>query len=71
MKIKYDKKVDALYIDLGKGIYETSKKITDTIVVDQTKTGKVLGIEILDVSKNIPNFDPSQFKLEQVKQIIS
>lgn len=60
MNIRYDKIVDALYIDLAKGSYDVSKKITDSIVVDLTKAGKVLGIEILDASENIQSFDPKQ-----------
>ena len=53
MKIKYDSKVDALYIHLSNGKYNQSKKITDSVLVDLTKSGKVLGIEILDASENI------------------
>lgn len=62
MKIRYDPKADALYIDLAKGIYDVSKKITDRIVVDITKSGKVLGIEILDATETIPSFDPERTK---------
>lgn len=62
MKMKYDKKVDAVYIDLAKGEYEVSRKISDSIVVDEDKKGKVLGIEILDASKNISAFDPEKTK---------
>lgn len=60
MNIRYDPTVDALYIDLARGDYEVSKKITDRIVVDVTKKGKVLGIEILDASQTIQSFDPRQ-----------
>ena len=59
MNIQYDKKQDALYINLAKGTYEKSKKITDSIVVDMDKKGKVLGIEILDATENINYFDPT------------
>ena len=62
MKIHYDQKVDAVYIDLAKGKYEVSRKISDSIVVDEDKKGKVLGIEILDASKNISAFDPKNTK---------
>lgn len=62
MNFKYDKKVDAVYIDLAKGKYEASRKISDSIVVDEDKKGKVLGIEILDASKNISAFDPKNTK---------
>ncbi len=59
VKIRYDSKIDALYIDLAQGKYDKSKKITESIVVDLTNSGKVLGIEILDASENIQQFDPS------------
>lgn len=61
MNIHYDKKQDALYIDLAKGEYKNSKKVTDSIVVDMSQDGKVIGIEILDASDTIQLFDPSQF----------
>ena len=60
MKIRYDKKVDAAYIELAKGKYSASRKISDSIVVDEDKKGKVLGIEILDASKNISAFNPQK-----------
>ena len=60
--MKYDKKIDAAYIELAKGKYEVSRKISDSIVVDEDKKGKVLGIEILDASKNISAFDRKNTK---------
>ena len=35
MKLKYDSKVDAIYIELAKGRYNKNKKITDCILVDE------------------------------------
>lgn len=61
MKTKYDKKTDAVYIELAKGKYEVSRKISDAIVVDEDKKGKVLGIEILDATENIAAFNPQKF----------
>ena len=58
MKIKYDSKVDAVYIELAKGKYEVSREVSPSVVIDEDKDGKVLGIEILDASKTIPSFDP-------------
>ncbi|MBI4066601.1 DUF2283 domain-containing protein [Candidatus Gottesmanbacteria bacterium] len=60
MSITYDKQTDILSIDLAKGRYEVSKKITDRIIVDVTKQGKVLGIEILDASETIQSFNPTR-----------
>lgn len=53
MKITYDKKVDAMYIKLRVGNYDHTKKVTDDILVDVSKKGEILGLEILDASKNI------------------
>ena len=57
MKTKYDKKTDAVYIELAKGKYEATRKISDAILVDEDKKGKILGVEILDASKNIQAFN--------------
>ncbi|HBQ51039.1 TPA: DUF2283 domain-containing protein [Candidatus Daviesbacteria bacterium] len=51
MKIQYDPKVDAVYIELAKGTYEVSREISDSVVVDEDKNGKILGVEVLDVSR--------------------
>jgi uncharacterized protein YuzE len=66
MKIKYDPKVDALYISLAKGNYNKSRKISGSVLVDEDKKGKVLGVEILDASKNVSAFDPQkvEFKVQ-------
>lgn len=54
MKITYDKKVDAAYIKLNdKSAYRVSKKITDDVLADYGKDGTVVGIEVLDASKNM------------------
>ena len=50
MKIHYDPKADAMYIQLSKGKYEVSREISDSVVVDEDKKGKILGVEVLDVS---------------------
>jgi len=54
MKITYDPKADAMNIKFQKGKYEISKEVSDGIIVDLTKAGKVISIEILDVSKRMP-----------------
>ena len=53
MKITYDKIADAMYIYLNKTKVFKTVKITDRILVDVDKKGKVLGIEILDASHQI------------------
>ena len=64
MKIHYDSKDDAVYIELAKGKYEVSREISHSVVVDEDKNGKVLGIEILDASENIPSYDPKKISIQ-------
>ncbi len=51
MKINYDPKVDAVYIELAKGKYEVSREVSKSVIVDEDKNGKILGVEVLDVSE--------------------
>jgi len=64
MKIKYDSSEDAIYIKMASGKYSKSRKISDTVLVDEDVKGKILGIEILDAKKNIKAFDPQKTKFE-------
>jgi uncharacterized protein YuzE len=64
MKIQYDKKEDAVYLELAKGKYCRSRKVSDTVLVDEDAKGKILGIEILNAKKNIKAFDPQKAKFE-------
>lgn len=52
MKITYDKKVDAKYVSIKKGKVFKTKSLNESIFYDVNKEGEVLGIEILDSSKN-------------------
>jgi uncharacterized protein YuzE len=63
MKMKYDKKQDAIWIEFAEGSYKKTRKVSDVILVDEDANGKVLGIEILDASKNIQGFNPSSVNI--------
>ncbi len=53
MKITYDKKTDAMYIKLNdKATYHNTRKITEDVLIDYAKDGKVVGVEVLEASKN-------------------
>lgn len=68
MKFSYDKKVDALYIHLNpKAKYSHSEKIAEGMVVDVTKAGKPIGIEILDASEVISGFNPKKVDISYSK----
>ena len=63
MNISYDPKVDAMSIKFADGKYYKTRKVSDVILVDEDKKGKVLSIEILDASINIPAFDLRKLSL--------
>ncbi len=68
MKIKYDSKVDAVYIEFAKGIYDRSRKVSESILVDEDEKGKILGVEILDTKHTMPAFDPHKatFQIQSI-----
>ena len=53
MEITYDPETDTMDIEFQKGKYEVSKEIAEGIIIDYTKDGKVISIEILNASKRM------------------
>lgn len=56
MKAKYDKQADAVYIELrsiGAGEVEKTVPLSEDIIVDFDRNKKLIGIEILNASKNL------------------
>lgn len=54
MDIHYNNKTDLLYMRLDDSKHEiTNKRISDEVVLDIDDEGKIIGIEIMDASKNI------------------
>jgi len=56
MRVTYDEKADALYIAFGEGP-ATVKEVVEGIALDCDGEGRLLGIEILDASKRVANFE--------------
>ncbi len=55
MKIEYDQSADAMYIRLCLGTVVVSDEVRPGVVLDFDATGRVLGIEMLDVSQRTDN----------------
>ena len=54
MKIRYDPQVDAAYISFKKGpVQVTTIRITEDVAVDFGPNEEIVGVEILDASKNL------------------
>lgn len=62
MKITYDRRVDAMYIDFKAGPIEAMTKeiVEGTIFFDYDEDNRLAGIEILGASKVLA--DPAAFK---------
>ena len=64
MKIEYDQQADAMYIRLRTGIVAESDEVRPGVVFDFDAAGRVLGIEMLDVSERTDN--PRELAMELV-----
>ncbi len=53
MKISYDPKADALYIQFQEGKVGKTKKVKEGILIDLDSSGKIFGIEILGLSERM------------------
>ena len=55
MKVKYDKEQDILYLSFSnEAVFESDEDKKD-IILDYANNGKVVGMEILNASKQISN----------------
>ena len=64
MKIEYDPKADAMYIRLIAGTVVESDEVRPGVEFDLDAAGRVLGIEMLDVSQRTDN--PRELAMELV-----
>lgn len=64
MKIHFDKQQDAFYMRFNESPYGESDEIKEGIILDYDKKGKIIGIEILDASKKLPQ----KFRSEILKK---
>jgi len=62
MKVKYDKETDILYIKLSDESIEESDQEKKGIILDYSKTGNLVGIEILNASKS--SLNPTKVEYE-------
>jgi len=63
MKIEYDPRADAMYIRLAAGEVVDSDEVRPGVVLDFDAQGRVLGIEMLGVSRQADNPREMAFKM--------
>ena len=56
MKVKYDESQDILRIRFSdSAIAESDESANGSVIIDYDNAGNIIGIEILDASKNVTN----------------
>ena len=64
MEISLDLKADALYIKFQEGKFAKNKRIDEDTIIDLDAKGRLLGIEMLNVTKKVPVKDLSDVNVK-------
>ena len=64
MRLKVDLKSDALYFRISEDKIEASEEVKPGIVVDYTKSGKVVGIEVLGLKRKFSLAELSNIQVD-------
>ncbi len=68
MKLKVDHQADALYLTMAETPADRSEEVSPGIVVDYDKHDRVVGIEMLYLSKRAPDTNVNHLFYESVPQ---
>jgi uncharacterized protein YuzE len=66
MKLKIDLVADALYLTLDDSAAVDSEEVSPGVIVDYNADNKVVGIEMLHLSKRVPKLDTGKILFETV-----
>lgn len=66
MKLTIDRKADALYLDLDEAPAAESEEISPGVILDYDAGGKVVGIEMLHLSKRVSPEKIGRMQMETV-----
>lgn len=66
MKLTIDREADALYLDLDEAPAADSEEISPGVILDYNAEGKVVGIEMLYLSKRVSPEKLGRMQMETV-----
>jgi len=66
MKLKIDRKADALYFSLDDSSVVESEEVSPGIIVDYNDEDQIVGIEILHLSKRSPRLKATALEFEAI-----
>jgi len=64
VKLQYDAKTDALYVRLADVPVAESQELHPGVILDYDDQGRVVGVEILNVKRQLPNADVTTMQLD-------
>jgi uncharacterized protein YuzE len=70
MKLKVDLQADALYLTLSETHSSRSEEVSPGIIVDYDDQERVVGIEMLHLSKRAPETDIRRLLFESVPEVV-
>ena len=66
MKLTIDRKADSLYLNLDGAPAAESREISPGVILDYNEAGTVVGIEMLDLSTQVPEGNLDRLQMETV-----
>ena len=69
MKITIDKKANAMYIEVSDEKFAKNRKIDDETILDLDESGKIVGIEFLNVSKRMTKDFLSDIRVQNLVSV--
>ena len=66
MKLTIDREADALYLNLNESPAAESEEISPGVILDYSAEGKVVGIEMLHLSKRVSPDKLNRMQMETV-----
>ena len=64
MRVRTDEAADALYIRLEESAIVESEEVSPGVILDFDESGRVIGIEILNVCQRLPAADLKRVEVE-------
>jgi uncharacterized protein YuzE len=68
MKLKVDQKADALYLSLSDAPASRSEEVSPGIIVDYDEQDRVVGVEMVYLSKRAPDTEIHRLLFESIPQ---
>jgi uncharacterized protein YuzE len=66
MEVRVDRELHALYLHLAEKAIAESEEVRPGVILDFDADGRVVGVEILDLSHRVPDASVRAFNLESV-----